>query len=204
MSHKKIGNILPKKIDNLQLARRVAETLKETHSDIASVVKNISNTTGIHSETVAKWCKAKNPPKSLHLLVLAEHYPAILKMIFELIGWPELWDAAIRQNIPQRMQNRIKDKNNKYRSWGDIFVTPENKSINEFSYKLNERQVWLLEELRKGQHLQNSHIVKMWQVTERTAKRDTNALVKAGVIKFKKTGRAGWYEIITSHLSEHE
>ena len=196
MSHKKIGNILPKKLDDLQLARRVAEALKETHLDITSVVKNISNTTGIHGETVAKWCKGKNPPKALHLLVLAEHYPTILKMIFELIGWPEIWEAAMRENIPQRMQNRVKDKNNKYRSWGDIFVTPQNKPIAKFSYKLNERQLWFLEELRKRQHLQNSHIVKMWHITERTAKRDTNALVKAEIIKFKKNGRTGWYEII--------
>lgn len=193
-----MGNILPKKLDNLQLAKRVAEALNEAHSDVASMVKNISNTTGINNETVAKWCKGKNPPKAVHLLILAEHYPSILKMIFELIGWSELWEIAIRQNIPQRMQNRVKDKNNKYHSWGDIFVTPQNRSINDFSYKFNKRQLWFLEELRKGQHFQNSHIVKMWHITERTAKRDTNALVKAGIIKFKKNGKVGWYEIITN------
>ena len=197
MSHSKIGNILPKKLDDLLLTKLVSKALRESHLDIASMVKTISKVTGINSETIAKWLKHKNPPKATHLLILATYYPAVLKMVFELIDCPELWEIALHKNLPQKMQIRVKEKSSNYRLWGDISVTNQ-KQKNPIISALNMRQLWFLEELRKGKQFSSSDIVSMWKVNERTAKRDTSHLVKSGIIRFIKSGRTGWYEIIVS------
>lgn len=194
MSFTKIHHILPHKIDDQQVAKRVSQALRENHLDVASTIKNIGQITGINSNTIAKWHRHQNPPKSAHLLALAAHYPAVLRAICEIIGWPELWQAALRENIPQRMQIRLQESSNYYQPRGDKSVTPRNAAIGFLSPTLNRRQVWFLEEIRKGRRLNSTDLAINWRVTERTAKRDIRGLVHEGFVKFRKNGPSGWYE----------
>jgi hypothetical protein len=194
MSFTKIHHILPHKIDDQQVAKRVSQALRENHLDVASTIKNIGQITGINSNTIAKWHRHQNPPKSAHLLALAAHYPAVLRAICEIIGWPELWHAALRENIPQRMQMRLQESSSYYQSRGDKSVTPRNPEVGLLSPTLNRRQVWFLEEIRKGRRLTSTDLAISWRVAERTAKRDIGELVSTGHIRFHKAGRIGWYE----------
>ncbi len=187
--------MLPKKIDDKALAVSIADALKENHQDVISTIKNISHVTGINPETIAKWHKQQNPPKAAHLLTLSGYYPAVLKAVTEIIGWPELWDAALRENIPQRMHIRLQEKSAFYRPRGDKSVTPQNPEDAVFCPLLHARQLWFLEEVRKGRHVCSIDLASTWDITVRTAKRDISMLVTAGFIQFHRSGRGGWYEL---------
>jgi predicted DNA-binding transcriptional regulator YafY len=58
---------------------------------------------------------------------------------------------------------------------------------------LNQRQLWFLEELRKMKQMQRTDIEKRWGVASRTAKRDIAGLVAVGAIRFRRSGKDGYY-----------
>jgi Fic family protein len=89
---------------------------------------------------------------------------------------------------------RLQESSSYYQSRGDKSVTPQNPEAGLLSPTLNRRQVWFLEEIRKGRRLNSTDLAANWRVTERTAKRDIRGLVQQGFVKFRKNGASGWYE----------
>ena len=66
---------------------------------------------------------------------------------------------------------------------------------------LNDRQHWVLEQLRAGVELQREDIEKRFRVAEKTAKRDLSDLVGRRLIAFEQTPRPGYYRIVTKEGS---
>ena len=59
----------------------------------------------------------------------------------------------------------------------------------------NERQAWILSELRRGVRLQRVMIENRFSVGEKTAKRDLAELTRRGIVEFVRVGRDGYYRL---------
>jgi len=66
---------------------------------------------------------------------------------------------------------------------------------------LNERQGWVLQELRCGERVQLATLERKLDVRERTAKPDLAELVRRGMIEFVRAGREGYYRIVHRKLT---
>ncbi len=194
MSYKKMGNIFPvKTAANLEqeIAVRINQILREHHQDKSSVIKEICGETGIGCNTIRRWYEGRNPPSSGHLIILALHYPAVLKMFLELSGYGYL--ASHILSLPETGEN------DGYAS--DPFLNgvknvTTNVTIKSEMANLNERQVWFLEGLKKGQNMTAHDICQQWPDGLRTARRDIAKLKEMKLVRFSGGRKAGRYEII--------
>jgi hypothetical protein len=195
MSFTEKDQTLPGRITDKIIAKKVSDALHREYAELSAAVKWIGRITGIQGSTISKWYRGLHAPESGHLLILAAHYPEMLSILLELIGRDDLWYFAVQENIPQSMYKRLEEKYPAHHFRGDKFVTPKSCD-SQIEAKLNPRQIWFLEQLRQGRKLQASDIVARWQKHARTAKRDTACLIAFRLIKFVKSGKTGWYEVI--------
>lgn len=191
MSQTKIGKTLPKKILDGTIREAIAQAIKQEHSDITSVVKSIAAVTGIDANTIAKWHKRKNTPSAAHFMTFSAFYPSGLRILLTIIGREDLWQLAVQENIPEKMQETLAAHHTKYQKRGDIFASD---TIKKYAFSFNKRQLWFLNMLQKTKRMQNRHIASHWNVALRTAKRDTEALIAEGFIVSMRSGGTGWFE----------
>lgn len=59
----------------------------------------------------------------------------------------------------------------------------------------NERQEWILEQLRRGDTVERVMVEREFDVAEKTAKRDLAELVRYGMIRYVRRGRMGHYRL---------
>lgn len=81
------------------------------------------------------------------------------------------------------------------RDMSDVPAPRPNVPATSPNVPLNNRQHWVLEQLRAGIELQRQDIEKHFRVTEKTAKRDLSDLVGRGLIAFERTPRPGHYRL---------
>jgi len=191
MSQAKNSKILPKKILDSAIREAVESALKQEHADISAAIKSIAATTGINAHAIAKWHARQNTPSTSHFLTLAAFYPSVLQALLVLIGRDDLWQIAVHHHIPETMQERLSTLHSRYQKRGDILAS--NAAVKS-AFSLNERQLWFLNMLQKTEKMQNKHIASRWNVTLRTAKRDTEALIAAGLAYSVREGGTGWFE----------
>lgn len=61
---------------------------------------------------------------------------------------------------------------------------------------LNDRQHWVLDQLRQGAQLERAQLEKGFEIGSKTAKRDLSDLVGRGLIEFVRTPRPGHYRLV--------
>ena len=66
---------------------------------------------------------------------------------------------------------------------------------------LDDRQLWVLEQLHAGVQLRRVDVERKFGVVQKTAKRDLAELVSSGVIEFVREGRGGFYRVTLRLLS---
>ena len=195
MTKAKIDHKWSKKYLDEAICRGVAEGLRMTYKETSAALKHIARITQISEATARKWYQGANPPDAAHLLMLMAHYPAILRKILEIIERTDLWELAVKNKIPQRMKMELTELNEYYKIWGDKNVTAPANKIAQNSIRLNDRQLWFVDELQWRRRMQNKDIAAFWDVAERTAKRDTKALIGARLIHTVRKGSKSWYEL---------
>jgi transcriptional regulator with XRE-family HTH domain len=186
-----ISKTLPKRILDITIREVVASAMKEEHADIGAAIKSMAAVTGINANAIAKWHTGQHTPSTAHFLTLAAYYPSALRILLTLIERDDLWQIAVRENIPNDMHKRLSALHSQYKKRGDI--SHENSAKNS-AFSLNKRQLWFLEMIQKTERMQNKHIASRWNVTLRTAKRDTEALIAEGFIVSVRSGGTGWFE----------
>jgi len=191
MSQAKIGKTLPKKILDTTIREAIAQAIKQEHSDVTSVVKSIAAVTGIDANAIAKWHKRQNTPSAAHFMTFSAFYPSGLRMLLTIIGREDLWQLAVQESIPEKMQEILAELHTKYQKRGDIL---HGNGAENSAFFLNERQLWFLKALQRSEKMQNKHIASHWNVALRTAKRDTEALIAEGFIVSVRSGGTGWFE----------
>jgi DNA-binding response OmpR family regulator len=73
-----------------------------------------------------------------------------------------------------------------------VAPTPPNGAS---THDLNERQNWVLVELRRGAPVDRALLERRFGVTNKTAKRDLASLTRRGLITFVRNGRRGMYRL---------
>lgn len=191
MSKTNMGHIWSKKHLDQAICSLVSKALRDAHRNSSAARKQIARITHLQELTIKKWYEGKNPPDAAHLLILMVHYPDLLRGILHLIKRADLWELGVRAGIPEKIKNALAETHPQHKIWGDIRVTPP---ASENSVKLNHRQLWFLEELARKLRMQNKDIIAFWGITERTAKRDTQGLLRARLIRTMRKGSSSWYE----------
>jgi hypothetical protein len=91
----------------------------------------------------------------------------------------------------EKITVRDGDENASTDGSGDISEASPNEPTNIDD--LNERQKWVLEEVRKGHGVQRKHVESRFDVSEKTAKRDFSELIKLELIEFVRKPHPGEY-----------
>jgi len=87
------------------------------------------------------------------------------------------------------------------REMSDVPAPRPNVPATSANVPLNDRQHWVLEQLRAGVELQRQDVERQFRVGDKTAKRDLSDLVGRGLIAFERTPRPGHYRIVTKEGS---
>ena len=191
MSQTIISKTLPKNILDSTIRKAVVSAMKEEHADISAAIKSMAAVTGINANTIAKWHTGQHTPSTAHFLTLVAYYPSALRILLTLIERHDLWQIAVQENIPIDMHKKLSALHSQYKKRGDILVV---SGTQKSAFSLNKRQLWFLAALQRSEKMQNKHIVLHWNVTLRTAKRDTEALIAAGLVYSVRSGGTGWFE----------
>ena len=187
----------PVRITEQELANLIAKALRCEHQNDSAVIKRIDQKIDVSPHIIYRWYRADKPPKSTHLLRLASVYPEVLRTILEVIGRSDVWELCLAENIPQKMYART-EFNHAERPIYTIKYDTINTTINsEISVKLNQRQLWFVSELQKGKKLKAEDIIKKWDVSIATSRRDISELLKHEVIIFIGANKNGFYKINT-------
>ena len=176
-----------------QIMHLMAEIFRQEHGDARAIPKYVSRRTGIPTDTIRKWKNAKNPPCLGHFLIIAKFYPDVLNTMLELIGCtpalkerdiiPAPQTGADNQNFTQREKIY-------HAKYCTINLSLPLRIAND----LNHRQLWFLGLLQRGERRKVSHITATWEVSDRMARYDIEALVKQRLIRFRGAKKNGWYE----------
>jgi len=196
MSFIEKGQSLPQEINEKTMAGLVACALRQEYAGARAAIKRIETATGISQNCVRKWYRGSNAPESVHLLELARIYPCVLRMILELIGRSDVWDACVRNSIPQKMQAEHSTGHLKRVVYYDKFVVIGVIVNLMIGCQLNQRQLWFLGRLQQGHKVKVDDISAVWRVHFRTAQRDITGLRRASLIRLAGVRREGCYELV--------
>lgn len=198
MSFPKMDRTFPlnsQAISDTELSQIVASALHQDFGKTASVIKQIGRLTGTNPRTVKNWYEAKNAPSAGRLLLLARTSPTLLKFILEQIGGGDLTDAF--NLLEGHMAGVQKEKKlpRKMEIYSAVNCTINPTRSNGTGKKFNQRQIWFIEKMKRGENLRAEDIVYAWQVSLRTAKYDIAELMAAEIIEFRGAKKTGWYEL---------
>ena len=174
-----------------KIGEKVAEILRQKYAGKASPIKHISSEIDISPDTVRKWYSGRKPPYLAHFLILAQKYPAILRMFLEATGH----DYLILHVRPQGQGAEMTVQTPKKEPAADQNV-PINVPINSWPEGLNERQVWFLTELSRNTGVAAEDIARHKSVTGKTAKRDIADLKMRELIRFEGARKTGVYVLL--------
>lgn len=175
-----------------QLAKIVADALREDFGDSPSSIKRIGRLTGANLRAIKNWYIAKNAPSSRYLLILARMSPSILRFILMQVGGEDLWDVF---DLFQRQMIKPKAPTDEHKSVSKDTKVPT-RTVTSRSPK--ERQAWFLKQLVDGQTVTVEGLMERWNINLRTARRDISGLVHTGRVAFKGSRKCGRYELSTS------
>jgi hypothetical protein len=194
MSKAKMDHIWTKKYLDRVICSLVSKALRKAHRNSSAARKHIARTTQLNELTIRKWYEGKNPPSAAHLLILMRHYPDLLHAILQMMDDIKSDALNARAGADQKIKNTDSETGSKHKIWGDILVTPTG---HKKSLRLNQRQLWFMEQVGAQHRCTSKHIEQHWRVARRTAKRDIAALVAVGAIRFVRSGQSGYYAVET-------
>lgn len=204
MSLTKKPQYFPVKITDKMIAQRVALALRHEHVRVGAMLKHIEAVTGIPAKTASKWIEGHYSPKSRHLLTLATYYPEVLRAICEMMGIESVWQHAVQIGLIDAMRSQL---NARWKKWkkpatiGDKLVTIHACVDRHLTGQMNHRQLWFLGQLQQGHEMHLQNLLDVWNIHQRTAKRDLAGMMEARVIVARRFGRNCRYELSNRYSS---
>jgi hypothetical protein len=177
-----------------QLAGLVQKALRHEYRNQHAAVKRIARKTGIEVRAIRNWYEGRKPPKAIHLLLLATHYPEILCLLIKRIGRADLWMA-----YQHTMDCLPDDATGGHNAVAEPVYSAKSCTINtavdiERAGRLNQRQLWFLGLLQQGHRSRARDIMSVWRVSARAAKYDLAGLTDLNLIRFSGARKTGYYE----------
>lgn len=182
--------------ENGAITELISQALRQEYEEVHSAVKVIGRQTGVNPRAIRNWYEGVNAPNCGHLVALARHTPVIVEAFLGLVGYGDLWELYQEKTWSQdNTMNRAKTclSNAKY---SDSNVTIQVTVDLDTASRLNQRQLWFLGRLQRGDAPNADAIAKTWGVTLRTARRDVAALVALELARFVGPNKTGQYEIV--------
>lgn len=194
MSHTKMDPSFPlgkHVVSDVQIAEIVAQSLRHEFGDQPSSVKRIARFIGVHPRAVKNWLSLRNTPSVAHFLKLAKLCVPIRDFIHK-----ELFEEQYNQDLLAHNTLHILEENDDETP----IYTDKNVGINfppiiKTHRKMNQRQIWFLQEIHSGNKVNGRDIAHFWGVTPRSAERDVKTLIDLGIIIFKGSRKNGHYSI---------
>lgn len=179
---------------NLKIAQLIAAALRADYGEKYSSIKMIARHCDASLSTIKKWYEGQNPPNSKHLIMLARKSPSVLKALLGLIEIPSLWQAY-QDELSARNEP---DFNAEKAPIPDIY-TAKYCGINlmadsVIAGQFNPRQLWFLGCVQQEMKVKAEDIIKMYDVSPRSAQTDVAGLIRAKLIRFVGSKKKGWYE----------
>ena len=195
MSPTQIERDLLPQITDAIIAEKISSALRSEHADVHSAIKQIERITGINALTASNWYKGRYAPKSSYLLILARHYPEVLRALFMLLGMEPLWQHVVSLGFAETMHTKLSEKRNQRSAIGDKPVTIHVRVDRHLTRQMNHRQLWFLGQLQQGHEMHIQSLMDVWDVHSRTAKRDLSGMMEARAIVAIRSGRKCRYEL---------
>ena len=195
MSPTQIERDLLPPITDAIIAKKMSSALRREHEDVHSAIKHIERITGINGLTASNWYKGRYAPKSSYLLILARHYPEVLRTLVMLLGMEPLWQYAVSLGLPETMHSKLNEKRNQRSAIGDKPVTIHVRVDRHLTGQMNHRQLWFLGQLQLGNEMHIQNLMDVWDIHQRTAKRDLSGMMGAKVIVAIRLGRTCRYKL---------
>lgn len=185
MTHRKMTII------EQELMLEITKYFRQEYKNTLAATKLISRKTDIPTETIKRWHKGRNPPRSGHLVILARQYADVLKIILRQTGHGYLI-PYISAPDHEREMARISVLPD------DDFAenVPINVPLKSWPDDINERQKWFLVELHRNIRVTATDIMQRWSVTDKTAKRDIADLKERSLIVYMGARKTGWYMLV--------
>lgn len=195
MSSRETGRKLTVKNEE-KLARKItgmiAAALREDYGTKRHAIKRIRKAVNIDSlNTIKAWYEGRNLPNFVHLILLAHHSPAVMRVVMQLLnkeGFSE-----------QYFQVGKATESTEKKNLSVPIYTAKSCGINvqvdiTTSSKLNVRQLWFLGLLQRGHAVKAEHIAQAWRVSRRASELDVAQMARAGIIRFVGARKTGHYE----------
>ncbi len=182
-------------------AEIIAELLRKEHGDSHRAAKQIMRMTGASERTVKHWLSANHGPDNVFLLRLIATSPVIRAFV---LGVMEMDVAGRQWGEPARSDYHAGTPGERSAIAGagqfarnDPINDPERDRINDpITEPLNQRQRWFYERVASGIHSTALDLVKHWDVSPKTARRDIAGLRSAGLLHFSGARRNGRYRMV--------
>lgn len=178
----------------------VSKSLRHVHRNDASAIKMIGGVSGINLNTIAKWYRGINAPKSAHLLMLARLYPQILRSLLEMIGREDIYLELQPKYSPEIANLGSPKKRQNGSIWRDIFVHINVILEISLARNLNQRQIWFIGQIQNGRRIGAQELAEVWQKSQRTIRRDIRELAELGIIRHHKANKTGYYVAVEQEL----
>lgn len=173
------------------ITESISSALRREYREVHSAVKVIGRETGVNPRAIRNWYEGVNAPNCGHLVALARHTPVIVEAFLGLVGYGEIWELYQEQTTLQDNSMRKGKAGSSGTKYSDKDVTIDITINRKTASRLNQRQLWFLGRLQRGDAPNADAIARTWGVTLRTARRDVAALGGMDLISFvgaKKTG----------------
>lgn len=181
--------------ENGAITELISQALRQEYEEVHSAVKVIGRQTGVNPRAIRNWYEGVNAPNCGHLVVLARHTPVIVEAFLGLAGYGEIWELYQERTALQ--DNSMGRRKSAYSSveYSDRNVIIDVAVDRKTASRLNQRQLWFLGRLQRGEAPNADAIAKTWAVTLRTARRDVAALAGMKLVRFVGANKTGHYEL---------
>lgn len=196
MSYVKNDQVFPAEIpvgSTHKIANAISTALRQDYGELTSAVKRIGRITGVHPRAIRNWYEGRNVPNSVHLLMLAQHSPNVLRVLLQLIGHGYMAEFISWEFSPVNRPSKAILISNGANIYGERLFTINVTLAPQTAAKLNQRQLWFLGLIQRGHEVRPADVSEVWKVTLRTAKSDLAGLKRLGLVRFVGARKNGLY-----------
>jgi hypothetical protein len=207
-------NSLPSSKQGSQYAAVIAQALHESLDKTHRAVKTVMAWTGANQRTVKNWLAGTNGPHGDHLIMLLSNSDAVVDALIgtlsiarrsalmvrlvKLAGSENATDSiasATAANIHQMdFHHSVRHQTAAKFDPDDPDDPDGGPGSHSWHYcKINQRQVWFLQQLQRGREVRAADLERVHAVSKKTAKRDIASLRHFNIIRYVGSPSRGRY-----------
>ena len=193
----------------------IGQALRAELGNTHQAVKTVMRWTGASERTVKHWLSGRHGPSGSYLIALMRGSEDLLQAVLSAAGRRDVVVAArvmtAHGTMVEAMTMYEREGSGMThagllgvgRIGGEAVMARDDRKSDRTNdpvrpapgVRLNPRQRWYLDALASGQDVRARHLQRLWNVSEKTARRDIAALKERGMIEFVGPLRTGRYRL---------